>query len=70
MIRSKSPEEVEYYVQCLRPIKLCSEAGMQVEEISQATGHSRSLIRQLRLSPNDNKQKPPKDSSTLRAKRQ
>lgn len=71
------PEEVEYYVQCLRRIKLCSEAGMQVEEISQATSHSKSLIQeyldliqQLRLSPNDKKQKPPKDRSTLRAKRQ
>lgn len=38
------PEEVEYYVQCLRRIKLCSEAGMSVEEIVQATGHSKSLI--------------------------
>ena len=71
------PEEVEYYVQCLRRIKLCSEAGMQVEEISQATSHSKSLIQeyldliqQLRLSPNDKKQKNPKDRSTLRAKRQ
>lgn len=56
------PEEVEYYVQCLRRIKLCSEAGMQLEDISQATGHSKSLtqeyldlIQQLRLSPNDQK---------------
>jgi len=58
------PEEVEYYVQCLRRIKLCSEAGMEVEEISQATGHSKSLIQeyldligQLRLSTNKNRQK-------------
>ena len=40
------PEEVEYYVQCLRRIKLCSEAGMHVEEISQATSHSKSLIQE------------------------
>ncbi|MFV1969019.1 MAG: DUF1670 domain-containing protein, partial [Pirellulaceae bacterium] len=58
------PEEVEYYVQCLRRIKLCSEAGMEVEEISQATGHSKSLIQeyldligQLHLSTNENRQK-------------
>jgi hypothetical protein len=58
------PEEVEYYVQCLRRIKLCSEAGMKIEEISQATGHSKSLIQeyldligQLRLSTNKNHQK-------------
>jgi hypothetical protein len=38
------PEEVEYYVQCLRRIKLCKEAGMSVEEITQATGHSKSLV--------------------------
>lgn len=38
------PEEVEYYVQCLRRVKLCRDAGMPVEEISQATGHSKSLI--------------------------
>jgi hypothetical protein len=40
------PEDVEHYVQCLRRIKLCSEAGMSVEEISQATGHSLSLVRE------------------------
>ncbi len=40
------PEEVEYYVQCLRRIQLCSDAGMTLEEISQATGHSKSLIQQ------------------------
>ena len=40
------PEEVEYYVQCLRRIKLCQESGMSVEEISQATGHSKSLIQE------------------------
>jgi hypothetical protein len=71
------PEEVEYYVQCLRRIKLCSEAGMPVEDISQATGHSKSLIQeyldliqQLRLSSNDKKQKPQKEPSIPRAKRQ
>jgi hypothetical protein len=53
------PQEVEYYVQCLRRIKLCNDAGMPVEEISQATGHSKSLIgeylhliRQLDLTDN------------------
>ena len=52
------PEEVEYYVQCLRRIKLCSDTGMSIEEICQATGHSKSLvddylelIRQLGLPP-------------------
>jgi len=40
------PEEVEYYVQCLRRIKLCSDAGMTLEEVTQATGHSRSLVKE------------------------
>lgn len=73
------PEEVEYYVQCLRRIKLCREAGMEVEEISQATGHSKALIQeylnligQLNLSTNNNRQKTtPKTKTakpTLRAK--
>jgi hypothetical protein len=67
------PEEVEYYVQCLRRIKLCSEAGMEVEEISQATGHSKSLIQeyldligQLRLSTNKNRPKPTPKTKTAR----
>ena len=67
------PEEVEYYVQCLRRIKLCSEAGMEVEEISQATGHSKSLIQeyldligQLRLSTNKNRQKTTPKTKTAR----
>lgn len=38
------PEEVEYYVQCLRRIKLCSDTGMSIEEICQATAHSKSLV--------------------------
>lgn len=38
------PEQVEYYVQCLRRIKLCREAGMTVDEIVQATSHSKTLI--------------------------
>jgi len=67
------PEEVEYYVQCLRRIKLCSEAGMEVEEISQTTGHSKSLIQeyldligQLRLSTNKNRPKPTPKTKTAR----
>jgi len=41
-----TPEEVEYYVECLRRIQLCSDAGMTPEEIRQATGHSKSLVQQ------------------------
>lgn len=41
-----TPEEVEYYVQCLRRIQLCRDAGMSVEEIALATGHSPSLVRE------------------------
>jgi len=37
-------EEVEYYVQCLRRIKICSDSGMAVDEIVMATGHSKSLV--------------------------
>lgn len=73
------PEEVEYYIQCLRRIRLCGEAGMEVEEISQATGHSKALIQeylnligQLNLSTSNNRQKTtPKTKTakpTLRAK--
>jgi hypothetical protein len=39
-----SPEEVEYYVQCLRRIQLCRDSGMSPEEAAQATGHSLSLV--------------------------
>lgn len=56
------PEEVEYYVQCLRRIQLCNDAGMTLEQISQATGHSKSLVLdyldlivQLRLSKKTNR---------------
>ena len=38
------PEEVEYYVQCLRRIKLCSDSGMHVDDIVRATSHSKSLV--------------------------
>jgi hypothetical protein len=41
-----SPEEVEYYVQCLRRIQLCSDNGMSLEEIALATKHSLSLIQE------------------------
>ena len=40
------PEEVEYYVQCLRRIKLCHESSMSVEDICQATSHSKSLVKE------------------------
>ncbi len=67
------PEEVEYYVQCLRRIKLCTEAGMSLEETTQATGHSKSLIQeyldligQLRLSTNKNRQKTTPKTKTAR----
>lgn len=39
-----SPEEVEYYIQCLRRIQLCSDNGMSLEDIAMATGHSLSLV--------------------------
>jgi hypothetical protein len=41
-----SPEEVEYYVQCLRRIQLCRDSGMSPEEAAQATGHSLSLVQE------------------------
>ena len=41
-----SAEEVEYYVQTLRRVQLCRDSGMALEEIAQATGHSRSLVRE------------------------
>jgi hypothetical protein len=41
-----SPEEVEYYVQCLRRIQLCRDSGMSPEETAQATGHSLSLVQE------------------------
>jgi hypothetical protein len=41
-----SPEEVEYYVQCLRRIQRCSDSGMSLEDIALVTGHSLFLIRE------------------------
>jgi hypothetical protein len=41
-----SAEEVEYYVQTLRRVQLCRDSGMGLEDIAQATGHSRSLVRE------------------------
>lgn len=38
------PAQVEYYVQCLRRIQLCSDSGMSPEDTAQATGHSLSLV--------------------------
>jgi hypothetical protein len=52
------PEEVEYYVQCLRRIQLCSDNGMSPEDIALATKHSLhlvneylELIREFKLPP-------------------
>ena len=66
-----TPEEVEYYVECLRRILLCSQAGMTPDEIRQATGHSKSLIqhyldlvRQMKLPPFHSIQELPKDEKT------
>lgn len=41
-----SPEEVEYYVQTLRRVQLCRDSGMDPDDIAQATGHSKSLVRE------------------------
>ena len=38
------PEEVEYYVQCLRRIKVCRDTGMEPDDIALATGHSKALV--------------------------
>jgi hypothetical protein len=44
------PESVERYVQCLRRVKMCSEAGMSIEETALAIGHSQLLVQEyLRL---------------------
>lgn len=41
-----SPEEVEYYLQCFRRVRICKDRGMSPEETAQATGHSQPLVRQ------------------------
>jgi Protein of unknown function (DUF1670) len=41
-----SPEEVEYYVQTLRRVQLCKDSGMALDDIAQATGHSKLLVRE------------------------
>jgi hypothetical protein len=41
-----SPEEVEYYVQTLRRVQLCRDSGMALDDIAQATGHSKGLVRE------------------------
>ncbi len=41
-----SAAEVEYYVQTLRRVQLCRDSDMAEEDIAQATGHSRSLVRE------------------------
>jgi hypothetical protein len=40
------PEEVEYYLQCFRRVRICKDRGMSPEETAQATGHSQPLVRQ------------------------
>ena len=40
------PEEVEYYLQCFRRVRICKDRGMSLEETAQATGHSQPLVRQ------------------------
>lgn len=64
------PDEVEYYVQCLRRIQLCSDSGMSSEETAQATGHSLwlvqeylTLIQEFGLPPLPN----PKKTDTVQA---
>jgi len=39
-------EEVEYYVQCCRRIKVCSDMGMSAEQIVAATGHTSFLVKE------------------------
>jgi hypothetical protein len=41
-----SPQEVEYYVQNLRRVQLCQNAGMNEDDIVIATGRSLSLVRE------------------------
>ena len=41
-----SPEEVEYYVQTLRRVQLCRDSGMALDDIAQATGHSKLLVQE------------------------
>jgi hypothetical protein len=41
-----SPEEVEYYVQCLRRIQRCSDGGMSPDDIALVTRHSLHLVRE------------------------
>jgi hypothetical protein len=40
------PEEVEYYLQCFRRVRICKDRGMSPEETAQATAHSEPLVRQ------------------------
>ena len=41
-----TPESVERYVQTLRRVKLCTDAGMSVGETSLAIGHSQLLVQE------------------------
>ncbi len=40
------PEDVEHYVQCFRRVQLCNDNGMSLDDIVQATGHTRFLVRE------------------------
>jgi hypothetical protein len=40
------PDSVEHYVQSLRHVKMCAEAGMSVEETALAIGHSQLLVQE------------------------
>jgi len=41
-----SAEEVEDSVQTLRRVQLCKDSGMALDDIAQATGHSKLLVRE------------------------
>jgi hypothetical protein len=41
-----SPEEVEHYVQTLRRVQICHDSGMDLDDIAQATGHSKMLVKE------------------------
>lgn len=60
-----SPEEVEYYVQCLRRIQLCRDNGMSPEEIVIATKHSAFLVGEYLTLINDLKLAPLTELNTI-----
>jgi hypothetical protein len=67
-----TPESVERYVQTLRRVKLCTDAGMSADETSMAVGHSPSLveeyldlIRQYALPPHRDREPSPISEGNL-----